>query len=548
MGSAGDTLQERRRVHVEGTSFRSDRSDDTKERTSQQQNEPKKSESAFLSQLQNFRYYFQHPWSRLSLAYLVIFLNFVMFAEDPVSHSQTEAKVAVIGNCFSFVLNRYPGPLWSLLKVALWLSAIAGGMIVGKMLIHRALFDHGSWMVMLFTSILFLFFFSHVYNLLLTFSDNMSDFMTSDFMGIRNEYFMRAAALGTWTGDFITAWMVTDMMLQDSLYPHWAKAPRDLWKKTYHRIVLFWLVWLTFTSLVIFIICMEVISWDSLNRGLLPSNEVSRAFLASSILVLDLLIVMQDWQFPHFLGDVDINLPGLPTSYIRIRLPRRICRDQYHVHITGKWFTYGIIIIVLMLDLNMWKNQIFYQPYDYGQYIAPDGMIWTVEDPLQLEQFNASTLNWKWRWSHSDPGTNRTYGSSDSIMFSRYVGASLPVKCLAFIPSMLAFVMFGVLISVFGRFNKIEVAQIEALVLSRKQVAGTLSHLVDGQQERWISFGTDIFDATALELENRENILEEGAHVAPEAATNFPGAQPDRPKVTTIVTPGGKSISNYLGS
>ena len=36
-----------------------------------------------------------------------------------------------------------------------------------------------------------------------------SEFMTSDFMGIRNEYFMRAAALGTWTGDFITAWMAS---------------------------------------------------------------------------------------------------------------------------------------------------------------------------------------------------------------------------------------------------------------------------------------------------------------------------------------------------
>ena len=25
---------------------------------------------------------------------------------------------------------------------------------------------------------------------------------------------MKVAALGTWTGDFVTAWMVTDMMLQ----------------------------------------------------------------------------------------------------------------------------------------------------------------------------------------------------------------------------------------------------------------------------------------------------------------------------------------------
>jgi hypothetical protein len=34
----------------------------------------------------------------------------------------------------------------------------------------------------------------------------------------------------------------------------------------------------------------------------------------------------------------------------------------------GKWFNYGIIVLVMLLDLNMWKNQIFYNPKDFGQY------------------------------------------------------------------------------------------------------------------------------------------------------------------------------------
>jgi hypothetical protein len=33
------------------------------------------------------RYYFQHPYPRLFVAYLVIFCNFLLFAEDPISHS-----------------------------------------------------------------------------------------------------------------------------------------------------------------------------------------------------------------------------------------------------------------------------------------------------------------------------------------------------------------------------------------------------------------------------------------------------------------------------
>lgn len=35
----------------------------------------------------DLRYYFQHPYLRLIVAYLVIFCNFLLFAEDPVSHS-----------------------------------------------------------------------------------------------------------------------------------------------------------------------------------------------------------------------------------------------------------------------------------------------------------------------------------------------------------------------------------------------------------------------------------------------------------------------------
>lgn len=55
-----------------------------------------------------------------------------------------------------------------------------------------------------------------------------------------------------------------------------------------YRTVLF-----TLTSVVVLVITTDWISWDKLNRGFLPSDEVSRAFLASFILVFDLLIVMQ---------------------------------------------------------------------------------------------------------------------------------------------------------------------------------------------------------------------------------------------------------------
>ncbi|XP_073476049.1 transmembrane protein 117 isoform X1 [Aquarana catesbeiana] len=417
----------------------------------------------------NFRYYFQHPWSRIVIAYLVTFFNFLIFAEDPVSHSQTEANVIVVGNCFSFIMTKYPGGAWNFLKVLLWLIAIIVGLVAGKFLFHQRLFghllrlkvfreDHGSWMTMFFSTILFLFIFSHIYNICLLMAGNMSPYIITEYMGIRNESFMKVAAVGTWMGDFVTAWMVTDMMLQDSQYPDWGKSARAFWRRGNIRIILFWTVLFSLTSVVVLVITTDWISWDKLNRGFLPSDEVSRAFLASFILVFDLLIVMQDWEFPHFMGDVDVNLPGLPTSHMQFKLPKfqRIFKEEYHIHITGKWFNYGIIFLVLILDLNMWKNQIFYKPSPYGQYIGPGQKIYTVEDAESLQYLNQTMLSWEWRSNNTDPYTNRSYVEGDMFLHSRFIGASLNVKCLAFIPSLLAFVLFGFFISIFGRFHKSE--------------------------------------------------------------------------------------------
>lgn len=248
------------------------------------------------------------------------------------------------------------------------------------------------------------------------------------------------------------------MMLQDKPYPDWGKSARAFWKKGNVRIILFWTVLFTLTSVVVLVITTDWISWDKLNRGFLPSDEVSRAFLASFILVFDLLIVMQDWEFPHFMGDVDVNLPGLHTPHMQFKIPffQKIFKEEYHIHITGKWFNYGIIFLVLILDLNMWKNQIFYKPHEYGQYIGPGQKIYTVKDSESLKDLNRTKLSWEWRSNHTNPRTNKTYVEGDMFLHSRFIGASLDVKCLAFVPSLIAFVWFGFFIWFFGRFLKNE--------------------------------------------------------------------------------------------
>lgn len=65
------------------------------------QSEEKKSEVK-----KNFTYFFRHPYSRIATSYLVVFCNFLIFAEDPVSHSYTDCIIDIIGNMYGFVFSR----------------------------------------------------------------------------------------------------------------------------------------------------------------------------------------------------------------------------------------------------------------------------------------------------------------------------------------------------------------------------------------------------------------------------------------------------------
>ena len=95
----------------------------------------------------DFRYYFQHPYFRLLVAYLVTLCNFIVYAEDPVAHSDRECFIPVVGNCFSFVCMRYPGNGWAVLKVTLWLIAIFCGLVVGNLVVHKIIFsEYFTWL------------------------------------------------------------------------------------------------------------------------------------------------------------------------------------------------------------------------------------------------------------------------------------------------------------------------------------------------------------------------------------------------------------------
>lgn len=58
----------------------------------------------------------------------------------------------------------------------------------------------------------------------------------------------------------------------------------------------------------------------------------------------------------------------------------------------GKWLNYGVIVLVMCFDLNMWVNQVIYMPQKYGQYTNPENRIYTIMDRVSLWTGSFSVL------------------------------------------------------------------------------------------------------------------------------------------------------------
>lgn len=96
----------------------------------------------------------------------------------------------------------------------------------------------------------------------------------------------------------------------------------------------------------------------------------------------------------------------------------------------------------MMLDLNMWKNQIIYRPEDFGQYVDPVlHNVYTINeteplkiDPTDPESFNYTIWTFETRKACIDKATNQSCIHLDSMIKSRYLGYPAMVKALSFIP------------------------------------------------------------------------------------------------------------------
>jgi hypothetical protein len=76
----------------------------------------------------------------------------------------------------------------------------------------------------------------------------------------------------------------------------------------------------------------------------------------------------------------------LPTLHNATHYVSRPIFNSFAVLIEGKWFCYGLLFLVLMLDIHSYNALLWYEPHKYGQYTGPDGRIYTVEDENVIER------------------------------------------------------------------------------------------------------------------------------------------------------------------
>eukprot|EP01006_Ploeotia_vitrea_P046867 TRINITY_DN67068_c3_g1_i2.p1 TRINITY_DN67068_c3_g1~~TRINITY_DN67068_c3_g1_i2.p1 ORF type:complete len:414 (+),score=209.31 TRINITY_DN67068_c3_g1_i2:93-1334(+) len=255
------------------------------------------------------RYYMRHPNFRAFIATYIAVCNFLIYAEDPIAHSQAEAEIPLIGSAISLIITDYPDDhagLWAF-KFFFAILWIVIGMYIGRQWIHHRLLyghfklemfrgDKGTWFVMFFSVIIFCGIGANIFNVIINAWDPaFKVYETSPGLSMTNEDFMKVASSGTWMGDYLTAYMVIDMMLQDNHYLFWAQSIRRAYRGN-ARVIIFWTVSLALCTTVISVIATDAIEWDRLSSRVPfdPStSELARAWLASVITLFDLMIVMQ---------------------------------------------------------------------------------------------------------------------------------------------------------------------------------------------------------------------------------------------------------------
>lgn len=335
----------------------------------------------------------RNPIMRNIFAFIILALNFLIYNEDPISYSEQQARVYGFGRIFNYYFRQYPPttePVWISLKVCSVILWTILGIILGKYFIHNALLrdlldlkifrkDMGSWPIICATIAFLVFIGSFIYNSILKNHFHLSNgednkyYILNDYIGIKEYQFGKIAVVLTWFCDYFNVFIINDSMLQDSfMNPKRSKkygCNLSCLKKlqfhwTLYRKIIFFI--LTFFMFLITGFAMGFdweYKWLTNNKGHFFWNQFERSTLCAFLILFDICMFMQDWDFPKFKnGGKNIKMVGCGDR-IGCASGKFGCKIKFN----GKWVNFGALILLLILDINLYVNQISYNPYAYSQ-------------------------------------------------------------------------------------------------------------------------------------------------------------------------------------
>ena len=259
-------------------------------------------------------------------------------------------------------------------------------------LVRVASDDQGSLTIMTLAWLLGAWGFAHVYNFLLRISfpqleqkhklDGECKWTYSELIDVQYLLLIYAKAL--------TLFIVLDMMLQDNLrcrhqYENWAKSLRRVWKGfPAIRIVGFWMYSLIVGAALFGMDCLSPIRLWIGSFEYQPSvfsSEIGRSAISASLLLFDIFIVIQDWEFPTFNTRREIDAPGLPVSIVSVW--------KTNVHFTAKWIAYTLTLWSILASGVCFFLQLTYKPSVFGQLVQEgDSYLYSITNQTVLDHMN----------------------------------------------------------------------------------------------------------------------------------------------------------------
>ncbi|CAK9075350.1 unnamed protein product [Durusdinium trenchii] len=377
--------------------------------------------------------WYRHPILRMLIPFVITGLDLYMYVEDPLNDAHVPYNVPFQGHALG-LMAFWAAPTGGLAMLRLgltlisWvLAAIVGRQFVVGVVLRRCVrlscFQGGSEGTLvvvfllagcsMFASALF-------YNLVVT-GDRLDGTSNDIFLifGAQSEQYRHVnqcwQALSLLV-DLLTILTVWDVCLQDEVrYPHFLPKIKEVWIRSYDGWVRVLFAWICFMLGAVPIIWTVFLTGPGQGQISAPaifggSDEVVRNVCAGVLVFVDLLVTVQDWDFPTFEEPLEIQVPTkvLGTFHDRLKITwmarllklipqpswscwKRLCQylpgpEFFQVSIRGKWLQYGPLCCVMFIDLAYSRTQLIYDPSYYGQYVdLRDSFIWSITDQATLE-------------------------------------------------------------------------------------------------------------------------------------------------------------------